>query len=70
MIRRQSHHDWTTSQANAAMARAALKAREKAGQTGTPLVVWRDGKVVEIPPEALPDAKHRSQESGDSSMLA
>ena len=32
----------------AAMRRAALRARQIARDTGTPLVVVRDGKVVEI----------------------
>jgi len=31
----------------AALARAALRAREVAARTGTPLVVARDGKVME-----------------------
>jgi len=33
--------------APAALARAALRAREVAARTGTPLVVARDGEVVE-----------------------
>lgn len=33
--------------APAALARAALRAREVAARTGTPLVVVRDGKLVE-----------------------
>lgn len=32
----------------AALARAALRAREIAARTGTPLIVIRNGKVVEI----------------------
>jgi len=31
----------------AALARAALRARELAARTGTPLVVVRDGKLIE-----------------------
>lgn len=31
----------------AALARAALRAREVAARTGTPLVVARDGKLIE-----------------------
>ena len=39
--------------APAALARAALRARELAARTGTPLVVARDGKLIEaaIQPE-------------------
>ena len=29
-----------------ALRRAALRAREAARSTGTPLVIWRDGKLV------------------------
>ncbi len=32
--------------AEAALRRAARRAREIARSTGTPLVIWRDGKVV------------------------
>jgi len=38
----------------AALARAALRAREVAARTGTPLVVVRDGQLIEevaVPPE-------------------
>ena len=39
----------------AALARAAQSARELAARTGTPLVVARDGKLVQavVPPAAL-----------------
>lgn len=33
----------------AALARAALRARELAARTGTPLVVSRDGHLIEAP---------------------
>ena len=36
-----------------AMAQAGRDARLKHKQLGVPLVVWRDGKVVEIPPEEI-----------------
>lgn len=42
----------------AALRRAAQRAREVARRNGVPLVIWRDGKVVHIPPaeiEDLPD---------------
>jgi hypothetical protein len=32
--------------AETALRRAALRARETARNTGTPLVIWRDGKLV------------------------
>jgi hypothetical protein len=36
-----------------ALARAGRDARLKHKQLGVPLVVWRDGQVVEIPPEEI-----------------
>lgn len=36
-----------------ALARAGREARLRHKQLGVPLVVWRDGKVVEIPPEEI-----------------
>ncbi len=45
-----SHLDDADMQAApAALLRAALRARELARQTGTPLVIVRDGKLVEAP---------------------
>jgi len=38
---------------DAAVERAAREARLKHKQLGVPLVVWRDGKVIEIPPEEI-----------------
>lgn len=49
--------------APAALARAALRARELAARTGTPLVVVRDGRLVEVDVSAVP----ASSESGRSS---
>jgi len=36
-----------------ALDRAERSARLKHKQLGVPLVVWRDGQVVEIPPEEI-----------------
>ena len=38
-----------------AMLRAAQRAREVARMHKTPLVLWQDGKVVEIPPDEIED---------------
>jgi len=43
--------------APAALARAALRAREVAARTGTPLVVVRDGELVEVAVPPLDVAK-------------
>lgn len=36
-----------------AVERAGRDARLRHKQLGVPLVVWRDGKVIEIPPEEI-----------------
>ena len=43
---------------DAALRRAALKARETARRTGTPLVIYRDGKVCKehVATETAPEA--------------
>jgi hypothetical protein len=38
---------------DAAMAEAARQAMLRHKQLGFPLVVWRDGQVVEIPPDEI-----------------
>ena len=40
--------------AEAALRRAAARAQIIAIQTGTPLVIWRNGRVEKVPPSALP----------------
>lgn len=42
--------------ADAAMQRAAEDARRIAAQTGTPLAIWRDGRVITIPVPPPPTA--------------
>ena len=48
MIARLSTNNPMVAGSMAAMRRAALRARQIARDTGTPLVVVRDGKVVDI----------------------
>jgi hypothetical protein len=36
-----------------AMARAAREARIEHKKLGLPLVIWRDGKTVEVPPDQI-----------------
>lgn len=47
----------------AAMHRAALLARKTAIQTGTDLIIMKEGKIVRIPPEEL---KRMLDDSGES----
>jgi hypothetical protein len=48
----EQNSDMAGSQA--AMIRAARRAREVARQNNQPLVLWQDGKVVEVMPDDLP----------------
>lgn len=38
-----------TSKAEAALLQAAKKAIQEAERTGTPVIVWENGKVAEVP---------------------
>lgn len=42
-----------TERVTAAVRQAGRDARLKHKQLGVPIVVWRDGKIVEIPPEEI-----------------
>jgi len=50
MIERSKTSD-LTQLAEAAFEQAARKVVERAKQTGTPVIVWEDGQVKELPPE-------------------
>jgi len=39
--------------ADAAFRKAAFKVIQRAKQTGTPIVIWEDGGIKEIPPEEI-----------------
>ena len=39
---------------DSALAQAAEAARREARLLGRPLIIWRDGQVVEIPPDQIP----------------
>jgi hypothetical protein len=45
-----------------AMIRAARRAAELAKQHGQPLVLWRDGRVVRVMPDELPDLPEQTPE--------
>ena len=42
-----------TKLADAAFEQAARKVIERARQTGTPVIVWEDGAVKEVPPDEM-----------------
>lgn len=51
--------DDLTAKAEAAFRQAARKVIQTAKQTGTPVIVWQSGKVLEISPDRL-DEGHSS----------
>lgn len=42
-----------TELAQAAFKQAAKKVIERARQTGTPVILWEDGKIKEVAPESI-----------------
>lgn len=49
---------------DAALRRAAMRAREIAKQTQTPVVIWQDGKIIEIWDESVKRDKLRRDIAG------
>jgi hypothetical protein len=47
----QDEGRWLAAAADAAFLQAAWKVVEQARQTGTPIVIWEDGRIVEISSE-------------------
>ena len=47
--------DTLSEKAKAAFEQAAAKVVERARQTGTPVVVWKDNRVSEVSPDHLPN---------------
>jgi hypothetical protein len=45
--------DALTEKANAAFQQAMVKVIEKAKQTGTPVIIWEDGGIKEVPAEEM-----------------
>lgn len=48
-----------------AMIRAARRAAEQARQHGQPLVFWKDGQVVRVMPDELPELPMATQVKSD-----
>jgi hypothetical protein len=57
MIANNDNRAFKLNDIEAALRRAALRARRIAAQTGTPLVIMENGKIVEL------DVTHEAQES-------
>jgi hypothetical protein len=54
-----------SEKADAAFEQAARKVVERARQTGTPVVVWEDDHVTELPPEHLTKNRTPKTENHD-----
>ncbi len=55
------HRDFEGSRT--AMIRAARRAAALAKQHGQPLLLWRDGRIVRIMPDDLPELPERAPEA-------
>ena len=53
--------DSLIEKANAAFRQASKKVLLRAKLTGTPIVIWEDGQVKEVPPEEMEARMKRSQ---------
>lgn len=53
MKRRKDHKPSLTNLANAAFEQACRKVLAQARQTGTPVVLWKDGRVEKVPVDEI-----------------
>ena len=51
--RKNSSHEELTELADAAFLQAAYKVVERAKQTGTKVIVWKNGKLTELDPSEI-----------------
>ena len=51
--------------ANAAFRQAVSKVVQRAKQTGTPVVVWEEGHVKELPPDEITETPKEKQATKD-----
>ena len=64
-----TENDSLSEKADAAFQQAATKVIERAKQTGTPVVVWEEGKVKEVTPDeatAKPRTTRKKKTEGDN----
>jgi len=53
MNRKKKDDSTLSRKADAAFRQAAYKVIQRAKQTGTPVVIWEEGEIKEVPPEEL-----------------
>lgn len=56
-----------TTEIDNAIAEAVARAIEEHRRLGHPIAVWRDGKVVIVPPEDIPPYRPQSTDGGADS---
>ncbi len=66
----KSKDDTLTEKANAAFRQAAAKVIERARQTGTPVIVWKEGQVIERSCEELEQAPTKKRRKPRASRTA
>jgi hypothetical protein len=64
---RNRRHSREEEETLRALRRAAKRALELGLQTGTPVYVWKDGKIVDLTKEQRPSKKSHSKKSKLSS---
>ena len=60
MIKPNDNSQSLSEKADAAFEQASQKVIERARQTQTPVVIWEDGRIVQVPGEAMQQAKTSS----------
>jgi hypothetical protein len=60
MIKPNDNAHSLSEKAEAAFEQASQKVIERARQTQTPVVIWEDGRIVQVPGEAMQQAKTSS----------
>jgi len=60
MIKPNDNAGSLSEKADAAFEQASQKVIERARQTQTPIVIWENGKIVQVPGEAMQQAKTNS----------
>ncbi len=60
MIKPTDNPQSLSEKADAAFEQASQKVIDRARQTQTPVVIWENGKIVQVPGEAMQQAKTSS----------
>jgi hypothetical protein len=58
-----AHEPSWSDRVDGALERVGWAVLERAEQTGTPIITWEGGKVVELPPQVLRERLQQTDES-------